>query len=104
MLFRGSMDARVGDCCFPLEQVFILCLQTVECLPFERVLLPIFDATFNLPFVSGHSWFGRQDRHAVVLSERVEFLGFSSGSYQSALETAAFRLSMTSVFGTPPKC
>src|SRR5262245_1522315 len=67
---RRAVNACVGHGPFPIEQITVLLLETREGATFERVLLYVVDATFDLALVPRRVRFGRQQRDAVMPAER----------------------------------
>ena len=61
----------VGHGRFPLQQMLVLLLQAREAVALQAVVLDIAHAAFDLPLVPRRARLRGQDRHAVVLAERL---------------------------------
>jgi len=72
------VDAGVGDCLFPLQQVPVLVRQAREGSAFQGIRLDILDAAFDLSFVARCPRLGGQDDGAVVPTELAD-LGVEIG-------------------------
>ena len=66
------MDARVGHCAFPVCQKEILLGEAPERPAFDRVILGVLDARFDLPFVFRSNGLGWQNRGSVVSCEGLD--------------------------------
>ena len=100
------MNPRVRHPPLPIEQMDVLLLQAGERLALQRVTLSVAYLPFNLAPVTRRTRLGGQDDRGVVFGEGLDLriqIRVETSLHQSALMTAALRLSTTSVLGIPPK-
>src|SRR5690606_12612492 len=64
-----AVDACIGYCCLPLQQVVVLLLEAGEGPTLQGVLLDIAHAPFDLPLMPWGSRPGRQQDRSVMLAE-----------------------------------
>lgn len=103
LLARRPVDPSVGDMTLPIPQVRVLIGQARERSPFERVVLGVANPALDLALVTGHPNPRRQDHRPIVARKRTD-LRRQLRIEPIRLRPAARRLSITTVFGTPPKC